>query len=262
MAVAGERLGWTASLPSLLEGRLAFVTGAGRGMGRSLALGLARTGARVIATDIDAGTASETAELIRQAGGTAWSFGLDITSAEACNELAQRVGQEIGTVDLLVNNAAVNIRHTMSSPQAPETWRTTTGVIINGTFNVTHAFLPAVKASRGCIINMASTSSFVTVPAVGYAPSKGAIKMFTQSLAVELAPAGVRVNALAPGLMDTPMTTVIRGDPARLATYLERVPMGRAGHADEIVGAAVFLASDMASYITGVTLPVDGGFLA
>ncbi|QNP60105.1 SDR family NAD(P)-dependent oxidoreductase [Paenacidovorax monticola] len=253
----------TTVAPRLLEGRLALITGAGQGNGRALALGLAQAGARVIATDMNAATVEETAAQVRAAGGTAWAFTLDVTSAEACQALAARVGAEIGAVDLLVNNAGIIIRENTQSAHAADNWKKTIDVNVHGTFNVTHAWLPAIRATRGCIVNLASIAAYAGQAAsLGYSPSKGAIKMFTQSLAAELAPHGVRVNALAPGVIATPMTAATREDPSRLESFMARIPMGRVGETEDLVGPVIFLASDMARYITGVTLPVDGGFLA
>jgi len=249
--------------PRLLEGRLAMVTGAGQGNGRTLALGLAQAGARVIVTDMNTTTVDETAALIRQDGGQAWSFKLDVTSPQACEDLAAQIGGEVGQVDLLVNNAGIIIRENMSSPNAAGNWKKTLDVNVNGTFNVTLAWLPAIKATKGSIINIASIAAYAGQGAsVGYSPSKGAIKMFTQSLAQELAPLGVRVNALAPGVIETPMTAATRESPARLEAFMSRIPMGRVGQTEDLVGPVIFLASDMSRYVTGITLPVDGGFLA
>lgn len=249
--------------PRLLAGRLALVTGAGQGNGRTLALGLAQAGARVIVTDVNGVTVEETAKAIREEGGDAWSFVLDVTSPEDCHALAARVGQEIGVVDLLVNNAGIIIRENTSSPNAAANWKKTIDVNVHGTFNVTHAWLPAIKATRGSVINIASITAFAGQAAsLGYAPSKGAIKMLTQSLAQELAPAGVRVNALAPGVIATPMTAATREDPTRLESFMSRIPMGRVGETEDLIGPVIFLASDMSRYVTGITLAVDGGFLA
>ena len=249
--------------PRLLQGRLALITGAGQGNGRALALGLAQAGARVIATDVNAANVEETARMVRTAGGEAWSFVLDVTQPSGCEALAARVGQEIGNVDLLINNAGIIIREGMASPNAAKNWKSTLDVNLNGTFNVTHALLPAIKQTKGSIINVASIAAYAGQGAsLGYSPSKGAIKMFTQSLAQELAPLGVRVNALAPGVIETPMTAATRANPERLQTFMTRIPMGRVGQTEDLIGPVIFLASDMSRYVTGITLPVDGGFLA
>ena len=136
-------------------------------------------------------------------------------------------------------------------------------VNVGGTFNVTMAFLDQIKATRGRIVNIASIAAWAGQGgSLGYSPSKGAIKMLTQSWAAELAPLGVRVNALAPGVIETPMTEPTRATPDKLARFMTRIPMGRVGQPDELVGPVVFLASELSTYVTGVTLPVDGGFLA
>lgn len=249
--------------PRLLQGRLAFITGAGQGNGRMLAFGLAHAGARVIVTDMNAASVEETARLVKQAGGEAFSFALDVTAPAACDVLAEKVRQQIGCVDLLVNNAGIIIREGMTSPDAAANWRKTIDVNLNGTFNVTHALLPAIKESKGTIINIASIAAYAGQGAsLGYSPSKGAIKMFTQSLAQELAPFGIRVNALAPGVIETPMTAATRENPERLKTFMNRIPLGRLGQTEDLVGPVIFLASDMSCYVTGITLAVDGGFLA
>jgi NAD(P)-dependent dehydrogenase (short-subunit alcohol dehydrogenase family) len=249
--------------PRLLEGRLALITGAGQGNGRALAIGLAAAGARVIVTDLNAETVAQTANLVREAGGTAYADKLDVTDAAACKAFAERIGREVGSVDLLVNNAGIIIREGSDSPKAEANWRLTMDVNVNGTFNVTYAFLQTLKASKGTIVNIASIAAYAGQSgSLGYSPSKGAIKMLTQSLAAELAKDGVRVNAVAPGVIETPMTAATRDNPERLEKFMGRIPMGRVGQPDELVGPVVFLSSHMSGYVTGVTLPVDGGFLA
>jgi len=249
--------------PRLLPGRLALITGAGQGNGRALALGLAQAGARVVVTDMNAETVAETAALVRAEGGEAWSFVLDVTAPDDCKALAARVQAEIGAIDLLINNAGIIIREGTASPNAAANWRKTIDVNVHGTFNVTHAWLPAIKSTQGGIINIASIAAYSGQGgSLGYSPSKGAIKMFTQSLAAELAPLGVRVNALAPGVIETPMTAPTRANPEKLAAFMPRIPMGRVGQTEDLIGPVIFLASDMSRYVTGITLAVDGGFLA
>jgi NAD(P)-dependent dehydrogenase (short-subunit alcohol dehydrogenase family) len=249
--------------PRVLQGRLALVTGAGQGNGRSIALGLAQAGARVVVTDVNALTAAQTAADIVAAGGQAWSHVLDVTSIEACTALAERVGAEAGKVDLLVNNAGILFREGLDSPRVAANFARTMDVNVQGSFNVIMAWLPALRATRGAVINVASIAAYAGQPnIVGYSPSKGAVKMLTQSLAGELAKDGVRVNAIAPGVIETPMTTATREAPEKLERFMLRTPMARVGQPEELVGPVIFLASEMASYITGVTLAVDGGFLA
>lgn len=250
-------------IPRLLEGQLFLITGAGHGIGRAVAIGVARSGARVVVTDVQPQAAEATAEEIRSNGFEAIAFTLDVTDAEACASLAERVGREVGPVSVLVSNAGINIRETIDSPRAHENIRRVLDVNVVGTFNVVHAWLPALRQTRGSIINLCSVASFVGVPgSLGYSPSKGAVKLLTQSLARDLAPDGIRVNAVAPGVIATPMTETTRASPERLASFMTRTPLGRVGQPEEIVGPVIFLASSMASYVTGAILPVDGGFLA
>src|SRR5215471_3455696 len=250
-------------VPQLLKDSLFVVTGAGQGNGRAIAAGVAATGARVIVTDVRQDTAQVAADDIRSRGGKAWAYQLDVTDAAACTELAKRILSEVGPANVVVNNAGIIIRETIDSPNAPENWRRVLDVNVNGIFNVVHAWLPALRRTRGNIINVASIASFVGVGStLGYSPSKGAVKLFTQALARDLAPDGIRVNAIAPGVIETPMTASTREDPNRLAGFMTRTPLGRVGQPDELIGPVIFLASSMASYVNGVILPVDGGYLA
>ena len=249
--------------PQLLCGRLALVTGAGQGNGRAIARGLAAAGARVIVTDLNVESAATTAAEIRADGGEAWHYELDVTHLGHCVALAARVGSEVGAVDLLVNNAGIVIRDGFDSPMAVENLERTLDVNVMGTFHPIYAWLSALRATRGSIVNVASIASSVGLAGTfGYSPSKAAVKLLTQSLAVEMAKDGVRVNAIAPGVIDTPMTATTRAAPAKLERFMMRTPMARVGQPEELIGPVVFLASEMASYVTGVTLPVDGGFLA
>ena len=247
----------------LLQDQLFLVTGAGQGNGRAIAIGVANAGAKVVVTDIRAETAESTAAEIRSLNGEAWSFPLDVASAEACAALAERVGRDVGAINALVNNAGIIIREGIDSPRAVENWRRVIDVNLNGSFNVVHAWLPALRQTRGCIINVASIASFTGVGGtLGYSPSKGGVRLMTQALARDLAADGIRVNAIAPGVIETPMTQSTRENPERLESFMARTPMRRVGQPEELVGPVVFLASSMSSYVNGVTLPVDGGFLA
>jgi NAD(P)-dependent dehydrogenase (short-subunit alcohol dehydrogenase family) len=249
--------------PAVLNDALVLVTGAGQGNGRAIAAGVAAAGARVIVTDIRQDTAQSAADEIRASGGKATAYQLDVTDATACAELAKQVAIEVGSANVVVNNAGIIIRETIDSPRAPENWRQVMDVNVNGIFNVVHAWLPALRRTRGNIINVASIASFVGIGGnLGYSPSKGAVKLFTQALARDLAPDGIRVNAIAPGVIETPMTASTREDLNRLASFMTRTPLGRVGQPQELIGPVIFLASSMASYVNGVILPVDGGFLA
>jgi len=247
----------------LLAGRVALVTGAAQGNGAAISAGLAAAGARVVAADIDAAGAERTASSIRQTGGKAWAFPLDVTDPAACAAVAAESGRVAGQVSVLVNNAGVCPRHTIDSPELHRAWNLALDVNLHGTLNVTLAFLQALRATKGTIINIASIASFAsTATSIGYSTSKAAVRMLTQNLAQELAKDGVRVNAIAPGTFATSMTEATRNDPERSERFLARIPMGRFGDPQEMVGPVLFLASAMSSYVTGATLVVDGGYLA
>lgn len=247
----------------LLKDRLMVVTGAGQGIGRAIALGAATAGARVVLTDLRQERADSAAREIRDQGKNAIAYSLDVTDAAACSDVAKRVDEEIGPADVVVNNAGIIIREPIDSPRAHENWRQVFDVNVNGTFNVVHAFIPALRKTRGSIINVASVAAFGGMGGtLGYSPSKGAVRLFTQALARDLAPDGIRVNAVAPGIVATEMSESTRDNPARLSGLMARTPMKRVGQPEEIAGPVIFLASAMASYVNGVILPVDGGFLA
>ena len=249
--------------PQVLGGRIALVTGAGQGNGKAIAKGLAKAGAHVVVTDLNDENAKAVAAEINAAGGKAVAYKLDVTSRDACQALALTVANEVGNIDILVNNAGIIIREGLDSPEVASNLERTLNVNVMGTFLPTHAWLDALRETRGVIINVGSIASSTGVPnVVGYSPSKGAVKLMTQALAVELAKDGVRVNAIAPGVIETPMTSYTREAPERLDKFMLRTPMARVGQPEELVGPVVFLASRMATYVTGVTLPVDGGFLA
>lgn len=245
-----------------LSGRIAVVTGGGNGNGAAIAKGLATAGARVAIVDINAEAATETAAQIKKAGGAAWAYVADVSSPADCSTLADRVRSDIGDVGILVNNAGILIRGRIEDANAPEVWTKTLSVNVNGPFNMTLAFLPALKSTNGVVINLGSIQSFVGAPtSSAYAVSKGAVAQFTRTLALELGPYGIRVNAVAPGMFETAMTVESMADPARLEPFLRHVPLGRSALPRELAGPVVFLASDAASYVTGAVLPVDGGYL-
>ncbi len=261
--LSSEALGATLKVGGLLAGKTALVTGAAGGIGQAIAVAFASAGARVVVTDLTRERCQETLDMISDTGGKAFGFALDITDAEAARLLAEQVQEQVGDVDTLVNNAGVMIRAGIDDPHAHTNIRRAMDVNYFGCFNVIHAWLPALRRTHGCIINVASGAAFVGLAGcLGYSPSKGAVKLLTQSLALELAPDGIRVNALAPGVIETPMTEATRANPERVTRFLQRIPSGRLGQPQELAGPAVFLASPLASYLNGVILPVDGGFLA
>jgi NAD(P)-dependent dehydrogenase (short-subunit alcohol dehydrogenase family) len=246
-----------------LDGRLAVVTGAGSGIGAATARALAGAGARVLLTDLDASACEANAQALRASGHDAWSMALDVTDAAAVQACAAAVAATYGDAAILVNNAGLLVRRGIDEPDAEAIVRRVMDVNLHGAFAMVRAFLPALRRCRGTVVNVASGAAFVAQPGcAGYSASKGALRLLTQTLAVDLGPDGVRVNAVAPGLIETPMTAATFSDPARLSGLLRRMPAGRAGQPEEVAAAVLFLVSPLASYVNGVTLPVDGGFLA
>ncbi len=247
----------------LLQERIALVTGAARGNGAAIARGLARQGAVVVVTDLDAAGAHEVAREITQARGTAHAFGLDVADAARCAEVLQRVHAQVGDISILVNNAGVRPRHAFDSAQRDALWRQAMDVNVDGIRNMTLAGLPALQRTRGTVINITSiAASQASAGSVAYSTSKAAAQMLTKVMALELAGDGIRVNAIAPGVIETGMTEVSRQDPRRRERLMTRIPMNRFGQPEDLVGPVVFLASAMSGYVTGSVLAVDGGFLA
>ena len=250
----------------LLEDHIAVVTGAGSGIGRAIAAGYAREGAQVALVDINAKAAEEAAQEIREAGGQAASFALDVTKREDCIAIAKRVAAQLGPVSILVNNAGINRRNPFTAEPTSvfKDWDDIIAINLNGTFNVTHAFLDALRATKGRIVNIGSIQSFMhvrTPNSPAYTTSKHGVLGFTRALAAELGKYGVRVNAIGPGLIETPLNAQVRAkDPDLIKIFMDHTPLGRAGKPEDIVGPAIFLASDLSSYVTGSIVMADGGY--
>jgi NAD(P)-dependent dehydrogenase (short-subunit alcohol dehydrogenase family) len=253
---------------ALLEKHIAVVTGAGSGIGRAIAAGYAREGARVVLLDVNASAAAEAAKEIRDAGGKADSFALDVTRREDCIKLAREIAGKIGQVSILVNNAGIARRNGMlgADEAVIKDWEDVIAINLTGVFNVTHAFLPQIRAAKGRIVNIGSIQSFVhvrTPSSPAYTASKHGVLGFTKALAAELGKEGVRVNAIGPGFIETPLNAQTRANNPELAkTFIAHTPLGRAGKAEDIVGPAIFLASDLSAYVTGSIVMVDGGYRA
>ena len=256
------------TMSGLLEKHIAAITGAGSGIGRAIALGYAKAGAGVVALDANAETAQATATAIKSDGGSAWSYQLDVRDSEACRHMAATVSASVGQVSVLVNNAGINRRNAFTAEPAAvvKDWQDVLAVNLNGMFNVTHAFLNDLRQSRGRIINIGSIQSFVhvrTPSSPAYTTSKHGVLGFTRALAAELGKEGVRVNAIGPGLIETPLNAQARANsPDLVRIFLEHTPLGRAGKPEDIVGPAIFLASDLSAYVTGAIIMVDGGYRA
>jgi len=249
-------------MAKLLEGDVAVVTGAAQGNGRAIALGLAREGAAVGLGDVDASGVAALADEIGRAGGKAFATGLDVADPRQCAAFAAACSAALGPASILVNNAGIIRRVGIDDPDYDRHWQETLTVNATGMKNMVRALLPQLRATKGRIVNLGSINSFATGPrATTYTVSKGAVLQFTRALAAELAPEGIRVNGIAPGVIDTPMTAATRADPAAIGRFMAHTPMGRTGKPEELVGPVVFLVSSMSSYVTGAMLPVDGGYL-
>jgi NAD(P)-dependent dehydrogenase (short-subunit alcohol dehydrogenase family) len=247
-------------MPGLLDGRIALVTGAGSGIGAAIAQAMAAAGARLVAVDIDGAAAARTAAAI---GGNAAGFACDVTDRARCDALAAEVRQRVGAVGVLVNNAGIIRRGTVDAADARADWDATLAVNLDGPYNMVTALLDQLRETKAAIVNIGSIQSFVALPnSAAYTTSKGGVRLLTKALALELSPLGIRVNAIGPGFTATPLNADARADPDYMANFTGRIPLGRIGTPEDIAGPAVFLASEMARYITGVTLPVDGGYLA
>ena len=251
---------------SLLQNHIAAVTGAGSGIGRAIAAGYAREGARVVLLDINEQAAAEAAQEIRNAGGVAEGFALDVTRREDCIAIAKHVADKVGQVSILVNNAGIARRNGMTGAAEAviKDWEDIIAINLTGTFNVTHAFLAALRAAKGRIVNIGSIQSFVhlrTPSSPAYTASKLGVLGFTKALAAELGKDGVRVNAIGPGFIETPLNEKVRASNPELArVFIDHTPLGRAGKPEDIVGPAIFLASDLAAYVTGSIVMADGGY--
>jgi len=253
-------------MPGLLQNHIAVVTGAASGIGRAIALGFAREGAQVAVLDVNGEGAAKTAAEIGAAGGKAQAFTLDVSDRNACRAVAADVASRVGPVSILVNNAGINRRNAFvgDADALLKDWQDIMAVNLNGVFNVTHAFLGALRASKGRIVNIASIQSFMhvrTPNSPAYTTSKHGVLGFTRALAAELGKDGVRVNAIGPGLIETPLNAAVRANnPELVKIFMDHTPLGRAGKPEDIVGPAIFLASDLSAYVTGTILMADGGY--
>lgn len=252
-------------MAGLLNGHIAAVTGGGSGIGQGICQAYAREGARVIVLDTNPDGARETIALVTQAGGKASFVKLDVTDREACKGAAAEIARS-GNISILVNNAGINRRtpFVADATAVAKDWDDIMSINLDGMFNVTRAFLDQLRATKGRIVNIGSIQSFVHVTwpnSAAYTTSKHGVLGLTRALAAELGKDGVRVNAIGPGMIETRINAEARAkNPDMVANVMRHTPLGRPGKPEDIAGPAVFLASDLSSYVTGSIVMADGGF--
>jgi gluconate 5-dehydrogenase len=248
-----------------LNGRTALVTGGGRGIGRSLAIGLAEAGADVVIASRKVDACRRVADSIEAMGRRAWALEADVSKLDAVERLVEETLSCVSRLDILVNNAALAwgapiLEHT------PDAWDRVFDLNLRGLFFLSQGVARhMVETGGGNIIHIGSMAALRGAPdelepSIAYTASKGALNTLTRDMAIKLAPHGIRVNAIAPGAFDSALLDHIKADPERHRRFLARMPLGRVGGEDDAKGAIVFLASDASAFVTGEILVVDGGW--
>lgn len=245
-----------------LDGRVALVTGGTKGLGKSMAQGLAEAGADVVIISRNEQQAAEVAGEIAQATGKRCrGYGCDVSQQDQTEQLVANVLDEFGQLDILINNAGINTRGPIDGLSLEE-FLEVQAINVNGPWLMCRAVADHMKSRRyGRIVNIGSTLSIIALPErTPYATSKGAVWQMTRALALEWAPYNITVNCMMPGPFATEMNLPIKNDPEVFKTFITKIPMGRWGELEEIQGLAVFLASDASSFMTGAGITIDGGW--
>lgn len=246
-----------------LKDRIAVITGGGAGIGRAIATAFIAQGARVVLVDIDAAKVESTARQLQEGGGKATAFSVDVADPKSISWLREQVEKLYGGIDILVNNAAIQLNKTIEDT-TPEEWNRQMAVNVGGVFLCCRAFLPSLRERHGVILNMSSVNGFfVESRCAGYCATKGAILAFTKALAIDHGREGVRVHAICPGYINAGLAESYfdsQPNPAEARAKVGSLhALNRIGQPEEVAQAAVFLASQESSFMTGSALIVDGG---
>lgn len=246
-----------------LDGKTAVITGASKGLGKAMALALAQAGARLALISRDAQLLEQTAAETRALGATVHAYVADLLQEQAVNNLGRQLAADFGKIQILINNAGVNVRKAVTDFTLDE-WRMVLDTNLTGAFLMCRAVIPLMTGQGwGRILNMTSIMSHVALAGrSAYAASKAGLLGFTKALALELAPEGITVNGISPGPFATEMNRPLLTNPELSQFFLSRIPLGQWGQVEDIGALAVFLCSDHARFITGADILVDGGWTA